>query len=132
VWQGDREGRALSQPGVDPDAAAVMFDDLFADGQANARSLVLIAGDQALEDAKGSVMVGRCDADDPVLAGLGQGNFDFGRLFGPAVFDGIADQVLKQPHPFGMIAPDLGKKSWTDDLCRGLGNGHAKVLQAVA
>src|SRR5581483_4786870 len=69
VGKGEVEDTALAGPRLDPDAAAVTFDHLPADGQADARARVFRAGVQALEDEEDPLGVLRRDADAVVADG---------------------------------------------------------------
>src|SRR5262249_55879941 len=87
---------------VEPDSAAVMFDDLAAHGQADAGSRVLGPVMQSLEDDEDAVRELGLDSDpvvghgeEPVVIAAGRGDPDHWRLL-PAEFDGVADEVLEQ------------------------------------
>src|SRR5262245_17716004 len=61
------EGRALSGRGFEPDVAAVTFDNLFADCQSGAGSLVFVRLMQAAENAENLLVIARINADAVVL-----------------------------------------------------------------
>src|SRR6185436_13899888 len=63
TFQGEVEGRAAAQAGLDPDAPAVSLDDLLADRQPDAVPRVLVPGVQPLEDDEQPVEEGGIDPD---------------------------------------------------------------------
>src|SRR5208283_1042016 len=101
---GKEKSRALARLRFDPNAPAVAFDDLFADGQPNAGAGILLAGVQALENLENPLGILRLDADavvahgkEPAAGLLLDTDVDFRRALA-AELESVADQVLKQLH----------------------------------
>src|SRR5579871_5077084 len=67
--QGELEGRTLARLRFHPDAAAVLFDHLLADGQPQPVAGILLAGVQPAEDDKDAFRVLRRDSDTVVAHG---------------------------------------------------------------
>ena len=66
-WQGEIECGALAGRGLDPDAPAMPFDDLFAHGQPDAGAGELLAAVQALKNDENALGVLRVDPDAVVV-----------------------------------------------------------------
>src|SRR5579884_741120 len=99
---GEPEGRSEPRFGFHPDPAVIEVDDSLTDGQANAGTGILIAGMQTFEEAKNSLLILRLNADsvvadgeDPVSVMPVRANVDGRRALRAAVFDRVADQILK-------------------------------------
>jgi len=93
---------ALAWARLHPDAPAVLLNNLFADGEANARTGILAAGMQTLKDLKKPPGLGRVDADaviahgkPPVMILLLGRDVNTRRLLWSAEFQRIADEVLQ-------------------------------------
>src|SRR6266849_5409492 len=112
---GEMELGAAADFAFDPDAAAVHFDDVLGDGEAEAGAAEFagargVDAVEALEDAR---LVGGGDAD----AGIGDGEDDFGVAgFGAdgdfaareGVLRGVVEQVLQHFGEAAAIARDVG------------------------
>src|SRR6266849_5715374 len=112
---GEVELRAAADFAFDPDAAAMHFDDVLGDGEAEAGAAELagargVDAIEALEDAR---LVGGGDAD----AGIGDGEDDFGVAgFGAdrnlaareRVLRGVVEQILQDFREAAAIAGDVG------------------------
>src|SRR5947209_2114816 len=116
-----REGEVKAAPPArfrfGPDAPAVALDHLFADGQPDARTRVLLAVVQALEDQENALGVLRLDADavvahpkEPVTVLAAGADVDPGRLAVLAELDGVAEQVLEQLQQLGLLGRDGGER----------------------
>ena len=111
--QGEGKGAAVAGLAFDPDAAAVVFDDLLADGQAEAGALGLVSERVAdlLEALEDFGLVGRCDADtgvtdaDDQIAALGMSCEGDGAGIGE--FDGVGDEIDDDLNEAVLIASDL-------------------------
>ena len=85
-------------------------DDLFAGGQADARSGVAIACVQTLKHHEDSVEVLRCDTYAVIahmklpLTVLTGSTYVDGGSFGIAELDGVADQVLEELRQLNLIS----------------------------
>ena len=93
---------ALFGFGLNPDAAPMPLDDLFANGKPDAGAGIFAAGMQALKDKEDALEVLRLDADAIIvyteMPGVRQVfhcYVDLRRAFA-AELDGVADQVLEQ------------------------------------
>src|SRR5712691_1687414 len=112
---GEMELGAAADFAFDPDAAAVHFDDVLGDGEAQAGAAELagarsVDAIEALEDAR---LVGGGDAD----AGIGDGEDDFGAAgFGAdrdlaareRVLRGVVEQILQDFREAAAVAGDVG------------------------
>src|ERR1035438_6391272 len=112
---GELEGGTGTGLRLRPDPSAVAFDDLFADGQADAIARVFAAGVQTLEDDKDvfRVLRGNSDsviahAEQPVLARLFRLRGNYGRLF-PAELEGVSDQILEDLRHLRAVRPHRRK-----------------------
>src|SRR5699024_636947 len=109
--QRDREGGALSYPAVDIDVAAVLFGDLFGNGEAEPAATGGAGGNgavKALEEVR-QILRGNTDAvvgdaDQRVVGFRGEDNLD--RLRGLGVFHGIIDEDLDRLEQHGAV--DVG------------------------
>src|SRR6185437_12306579 len=117
--QREVEARALPLLGFDPDTAAVPFDDLLAQRQADPRAWIRFARVQALEDDKDALGILSVEADAVVRNGeqilrtvpLRADTHQRRRV--ATELDRVADQVLKDLAQLGWVAqqhrqrPDL-------------------------
>src|SRR2546423_13187731 len=67
--EGELKRRALTDAGLGPDTAAMAFDGLLADGQADSRAGILGCRVRALKDAKDALGIGGVHADTVVAHG---------------------------------------------------------------
>src|SRR5216684_1028702 len=114
--QGKLEAATGAGLRLHPDPAAVAFNDLFADGQANAVSRVFRAGVQALEHDKNvfrelwrnsdAVIV---HAELPSMSGFFSLHGNHWRLL-PAELDGVPDQILEELRQLCPVGPHHGKR----------------------
>src|SRR5579884_52793 len=100
---GELERRSAAGLGFNPDAAVVSLDDALADGQADAGTGILVARVQPFKKPKDQLAVLRLNADavvgdrkKPVAGLILRANVNHRRPERAAVFDGVADQVLKK------------------------------------
>lgn len=136
--KGEAEGGSSTGLRFDPDAAAVPFHDLPANGESDSRSRVLLPAVEALEDLEDSVPVPLFDADAVVLngdhpmapVGLFGRQVDLGAAI-PAELDGISDEVLEKLHELGRIAFDFGQ-GIVEDGGSGFLYGDFQVGESIA
>src|SRR5216684_3443540 len=126
---------AATGPGLrlHPDPAAIAFNDLFADGQANAVSRVFRAGVQALEDNEdvfrelwrnsNSVIA---HGELPSLSGSFSLHGNHWRLL-PAELDGIPDQILEDLRQLRAVGPHHGKRIMGDHSATLLDGGRQNL-----
>src|SRR6185437_3924329 len=120
--QGKEKGGTLPGLGLDRDVAAVPFDDLLADGQADAGAGKLFPLVQPLEHAKNLFKVLRINSQSVVFhrkhpfifSAAGDGDMHLGNAAGALVLDGISDQVLEQLNELGFIRQDRGQGTMGD------------------
>src|ERR1700722_16956152 len=99
--------------GLDPDAAAMSFDNFFADGQTDAGAGKFFAFMQSLEHSKNSLEVLRIDPqaivlyrERPLPAVVSvRGNMYVGDA-GPLILDRIADKILKKLYELRLVRAD--------------------------
>lgn len=111
--EGEGEGAAVAGLAFDPDAAAVVFDDLFADGESEAGALGLVSEGVAdlLEFFEYLGLIGGSNADagvfdaDDEVVGFGVGGEGDGA--GVSEFDGVGDEVDDDLNEAVLIAGDL-------------------------
>src|SRR2546423_860188 len=136
---GDGEGPAHRRPlgdvGVDPDAAAMEFDDLLAQRQADARPGIELLGVEPLEDDEHPLGIGLLDADTvvrhperPLTVVLGGGDLDAGRGV-TAELEGVGDHVLEEGGQERRVALDGRQGPLADDLRPGVVDGRLQVRQ---
>ncbi len=110
------ESRAAADFAFDPDAAAMHFDDVLGDGeaQAGAAQLAGARGVDAIEALKDARLIGSGNAD----AGIGDGEDDFGVARFRADHDltarervlrGIVEQILQHFREAAAITGDIGQ-----------------------
>src|ERR1700691_4886495 len=119
--QGEVELAAPAGRGFDPDAAAMVLDHLFDDGEADAGARILVALVQALEDQEYALKIFLLDADAVILDQevpeffLGRGgNADEGSFAVAAELERVADHVLEQLVDLGTVGGDLRKRPALD------------------
>ena len=129
---GEVKCRALALLRLDPDSTAVVSDDPFADGKADARTGDLTAV-ETFEDSEDSFVVFGRDAltvitnREPPLASLAlRGQTDFWPVETP-VLQRIRNQVLEQLHELCLANRDLWKKV-DGDFCISYLDGCAEIL----
>ena len=111
---GEAERGTRAGGGFDPEAAAGFAHDAFADGEAEAAAgeVAAVEAAEGLEDAAEILFVDAeavvADGEDPVLAFAAGADADFGALFA-AVFNGVADEVLKELHEVAGFGHDDGQ-----------------------
>src|SRR5690606_20808247 len=133
---GEMEGTALARHRLQPEAAAMVFDDALADGKADAAARIFEPVVQALEDDEDALEEARLDADavvlnmhggDAVLVPLGA-DADERRPTRLVILERIADQVLQQcAHLHGLAEHDRQRTAL--ECCARLRYGLAEVLQ---
>jgi len=110
LGKGETESGPLGRLRIDPDAAAVPFHDLLAEGQADAGAGVLFPTVQALEDDENSLRILGVDANAVVAHGEGPGR---------AVGLG-ADQAFpagaRLPERVDAVMETVGEATWGHSL----------------
>src|ERR1700732_2997408 len=117
----------MAQFGVDPNPAAIVFHDFFADCETDAVTGVLSPGVQALKNLENKFLVLGRNANaivenrkKPLFALFFRGNSDVKGMFATK-FNGIADQVLKKLNDLKVIRQDRGQRI--------TGNGYVVLLE---
>jgi len=101
--EGKAEGGSLSGGGIDPDPTTILVNDASADRQTDSGPCILILCMQTLKQPKNMLLILWVDTDSVVTYGeypvpvLPLRRYAHrGNSFGAAVFDRIADQILKK------------------------------------
>src|SRR6185437_13057062 len=112
----EEESRSFARSGFRPNAAAVGFDNTFADGKSDTRAGYR-AVVQALEDTENALAFVRLKAaavvadGEPPMATLALGgDMNSGRLFLTAILDRVADQILENTHDLGGMRVNFGQR----------------------
>src|SRR5579872_2284313 len=103
------ESRSVTELGLDPDSAAVLFDDFLANRKADSVAGILRPGIQPSKDDEYALRVFGRDPDaivgyrkDPFLCFCLRAHADDGRIW-PAKLDAVSNEVLKYLHHLGAV-----------------------------